>query len=251
MLSPAQFSKLTPVIAAAWAHHCAQRGLDQHKKKANAYREWYEDILVKSVGFNSTAEIRSPADFGKALLAFAEIADDEHLIRDLAADEENRNRWVLRMMAVDLSFLCCEEVTWDYVRGIYGQSKLPPGEFDDCPAAFLLKIIAMLDIAIQRECRRYKISKHHLPRRASAAMSHMPAIASAALQSKMLSTINVIAAANGYPVPDLVSWHDKMLAAASKEMKAIRNVQDRPLEHDPAHASITTSTTDAQGDCPF
>ena len=82
-------------------------------------------------------------------------------------------------------------------------------------------------------------------------MSHMPAIASAALQSKMLSTINVIAAANGYPVPDLVSWHDKMLAAASKEMKAIRNVQDRPLEHDPAHASITTSTTDAQGDCPF
>lgn len=251
MLTPAQFSKLTPVVAAAWAHHCAQRGIDQHKKKANGYRDWYEDAIVHAIGKNSTAEIRNPAEFGKVLLAFAEIADDEVIIRDLAADEENRNRWVLRMMAVDLSFLRCEVFTWQNVREIYGQSKLPPGEFDDCPAAHLLKIIAMLDIAIQRECRRYGISKHHLPRRASAKLAHMPHHAGAALQQKMLAVLHTVASANGFPVPELVRWHDSMVRAADAELKAIRAVQDIPQEHDPAHASVTTSTTATQGEIPF
>ena len=251
MLTPAQFSKLTPVVAAAWAHHCAQRGIDPHKKKVNGYRDWYEDVLVRSVGFNSTAQIRTPADFGKALLGFAEIADDESLIRDLAADEENRNRWVLRMMAVDLSFLRCEEVTWEYIRGIFGQSKLPPGEFDDCPAPVLLKVIAMLDVAIQRECRRYGISKHHLPRRATAALAHMPHHAGDALQKKMLAVISTVASANGFPVPELVRWHDSLVRKAEGELKAMRRVQDAPLEHDPAHSSVTASTTATQGDIPF
>lgn len=249
MLTPAQFSKLTPVVAAAWAHHCAQRGIDPHKKKANGYRDWYEDVLVRSVGFNSTAQIRTPADFGKALLGFAEIADDESLIRDLAADEENRNRWVLRMMAVDLSFLRCEEVTWEYVRGIFGQAHLPPGEFDDCPAPVLLKVIAMLDVAIQRECRRYGISKHHLPRRATAAMAHMPHHAGDALQQKMLAVLHLVAAANGYAVPDLVKWHDQMVRDAGAELRSIRRVEARPMEHDPSHASVSTDST--QGEIPF
>lgn len=249
MLTPAQFSKLTPVINAAWAHHCAQRGLDPHKKKANNYRDWYEDILVKSIGFSSTADIRKPAQFGEALLAFAEIADDETLIRDLAADEENRHRWTLRMMTVDLSFLRCENVTWDYVRAIYGQSKLPPGNFDDCPAELLRKIIAILDIQIQRECRRYGISKHHLPRRASATIAHSPHHASVALQQKMLAVLNTVATANGYAVPALVTWHDKMLRDAEAELRAIRRVESRPLEPDPSRSSTTTDTT--QTDCPF
>ncbi len=251
MLTPAQFSKLTPVVAAAWAHHCAQRGIDSHKKKANAYRDWYEDVLVRSVGFNSTAQIRTPADFGKALLGFAEIADDESLIRDLAADEENRNRWVLRMMAVDLSFLRCEEISWEYVRGIFGQSKLPPGEFDDCPAPVLLKVIAMLDVAIQRECRRYGISKHHLPRRASHVIAHSPHHASAALQQKMIAVIQTVASANGFPVPELVRWHDSLVRKADGELRAMRHIEARPMEPDPAHASVTTSNTAIQGDIPF
>lgn len=248
MLTPAQFSKLTPVVAAAWAHHCARSGIDPHKKKANGYRDWYEDVIVRAIGKNSTAEIRNPAEFGKVLLAFAEIADDESLIRDLAADEENRNRWVLRMMAVDLSFLRCEEVSWEYVRSIFGQAKLPPGEFDDCPAPSLLKVIAILDVQIQRECRRYGISKHHLPRRASANLARMPH-AGDALQQKMLAVLNLVAAANGYAVPDLVKWHDQMVRAAGAELRAIRRVEARPLEHDPSHASVSTDST--QGEIPF
>lgn len=251
MLTPAQFSKLTPLVNAAWAHHCARRGLDPHKKKANGYRDWYEDVLVRAVGKNSTAEIRTPADFGLALLGFAEIADDESLIRDLAADEENRHRWVLRMMAVDLSFLRCEVVTWDYVRSIYGQSKLPPGEFDDCPAVLLKKVIAMLDTQIQRECKRYGFSKHHLPRRASATIARSPHHASEALSKKMVAVIQTVASANGFPVPELVRWHDSLLRKAEAELKAIRAVSDRPQEPDPAHASTTTDTTTSQGDCPF
>ena len=251
MLTPAQFSKLTPVVASAWAHHCAQIGADPHKKKANNYRDWYEKIIVRAIGKNSTGEIRKPSEFGEVLLAFAEIAADEVLIRDLAADEENRHRWVLRMMAVDLSFLRCEVVTWDYVRSIYGQSKLPPGEFDDCPAALLKKIIAMLDVQIQRECSRYGVSKHHLPRRAAATIAHSPHHASSALQQKMLSVLNTVASANGYSVPDLVAWHDKQVAAAEAELKAMRRVQDRPLEHDQTHTSTTLSTTATQGDIPF
>jgi hypothetical protein len=249
VLTPAQFSKLTPVVAAAWAHHCAQRCLDPHKKKANGYRDWYEDAIVHSIGKNSTGEIRNASEFGKVLLAFAEIADDEHLIRDLAADEEHRNRWALRMMAVDLSFLRCEEVGWEYVRHIYGQSKLPPGEFLDCPAAILLKVIAMLDIQIQRECTRYGFSKHHLPRRASASMARLPHHAGASLQQKMLAVLQTVASANGYTVPQLVTWHDKMVASANAELRAIRNVESRPLEPDPAHASISTDST--QGEIPF
>lgn len=240
MLSPGQFAKLNPVVASAWAHHCAQRGFDPQKKKANGYRDWYEDVLVKSVGVNSTASIRTASEFGKALLAFAEIAQDERLARDLAQDEENRNRWVLRMLVVDLSFLRCDEITWEYVRGIYGQSKLPPGDFDDCPAALLLKVIAMLDVQIQRECKHYGISKHHLPRRASKRQ-----------QPQMLDVLNTVASANGYTVPDLVAWHDKMARDADAEMKRLRNIAAHPQTPDPAHASTTTDTTTTQGDCPF
>ena len=251
MLTPAQFSKLNPVLNAAWAHHCAKRGLDPHKKKANGHRDWYEDVLVRAIGKNSTAEIRNPTEFGKALLAFAEIADNEALIRDLAADEENCHRWVLRMMAVDLSFLRCEVVTWDYVRSIFGQSRLPPGEFDDCPAAILHKVIAMLDVQIQRECRRYGFSKHHLPRRAAHTISRSPHHASAALSQKMVAVIQTVASANGFPVPELVRWHDSLLRQAESELKSMRRVQDAPMEHNPAHASVTGSTTAIQGDIPF
>lgn len=251
MLTPAQFSKLTPVVNAAWAHHCAQRGIDPHKKKAGGYRDWYEDVLVRAIGKNSTAEIRNAAEFGQVLLAFAEIGDNEALIRDLAADEENRHRWVLRMLAVDLSFLRCEVVTWEYVRSIFGQSKLPPGEFDDCPAAILHKVIAMLDVQIQRECRRYGFSKHHLPRRAAHAISRSPHHASAALSQKMVAVIQTVASANGFPVPELVRWHDSMVRKAEAELKSMRRVQDAPMEHDPAHASTILDTTSASGDVPF
>lgn len=251
MLTPAQFSKLTPLVNAAWAHHCARRGLDPHKKKANGYRTWYETVLAKGAGVQSTADIRKPAQFGQVLLAFAVEADDETLIRDLAQDEENRHRWVLRMMAVDLSFLRCEEVTWEYVRAIYGQSKLPPGEFDDCPAELLKKVIAMLDVQIQRECKRYGFSKHHLPRRASATIARSPHHASEALSKKMVAVIQTVASANGFPVPELVRWHDSLLRKAEGELKAIRAVQDRPMEPDPAHASTTIDTTSAAGDVPF
>lgn len=251
MLTPAQFSKLTPVVNAAWAHHCAKREIDAHKKKANGYRDWYEDVLVRAIGKNSTAEIHNAAEFGQVLLAFAEIGDNEVLIRDLAVDEENRHRWVLRMMAVDLSFLRCEVVTWEYVRGIYGQSKLPPGEFDDCPAAILHKVIAMLDVQIQRECHRYGFSKHHLPRRASQTIARSPHSASAALSQKMVAVIQTVASANGFQVPELVRWHDSLLRQAEGELKAMRRAHDAPLEHDPAHASSTASTTAAHGDIPF
>lgn len=251
MLTPAQFSKLTPVVNAAWAHHCARRGLDPHRKKANGYRDWYEDAIVRAIGKNSTAEIRNPAEFGQVLLAFAEIGDNEALVRDLAADEENRHRWVLRMMAVDLSFLRCEKIDWEYVRSVYGHAKLPPGEFDDCPAGLLSKVIAMLDVQIQRECARYGFSKHHLPRRAAASIAKIPHHASSALGQKMVAVIQTVASANGLPVPELVRWHDSLVRQAEAELKALRLVQDAPMERDPAHASVTTDESDPGGDVQF
>jgi hypothetical protein len=247
VLTPAQFSKLTPLVSTAWAARCRQRGLDPSRKKANRYREWYEEVLFKAIGRTSTADVRNAAEFGRVLLAFAEISDNENLVRDLAADEENRNRWVLRMLAVDLSFLRCERVGWDYVRGIYEHSQLPPGEFDDCPANLLLKVIAMLDTQIRRECDHYGISKHHLPRRAGAALARMPHHAAAALQEKMLHVLHVVAAHNGHDVPALVRWHDKMLAEAEADHRARR----RSLTGHPEDHSVTTDSTSAQGEIPF
>ena len=249
MLSNAQFGKLTPVVTAAWAHHCAQRGIDPSKKKANGYRDWYEQIIFDAIHKSSTADIRSASEFGKVLLEFAQVSGDEAVIRDLAADEEHRNRYVLRMMAVDLSFLRCEVTDWEYIRLIYGQSKLPPGEFEDCPASVLLKVIAMIDIQIQRECTRYGISKHHLPRRACASIAKLPHHKAAKIEEKMLEAIRLVAIANGHQINKLCGWHDKLLAAAEDELQARRTDEDQPLELE--HSTVTTDATSTQGDIPF
>lgn len=219
MFTTAQLSRLSPVVSDAWERHCDQNDLDPHRKASNGYRAWYEGILEEATGKTSTKELAGARDFGKVLLAFAQEAGDERLIRDLAVDEENRNRWVLRMLAVDLSFLRGEVVGWEYIRAIFGQSRLPPGDFDDCPAEKLLAVVQMMDTQVRRECRRLEIRPCELPRRAAANKSHdgHEHRAAAHVHTRRLAALFGLA-------PDaLASWHADLLKQAQADLWARRN----------------------------
>lgn len=219
MFTTAQLSRLSPVVADAWERHCDQNDLDPHRKASNGYRAWYEGILEEATGKTSTKELAGARDFGKVLLAFAQEAGDERLIRDLAVDEENRNRWVLRMLAVDLSFLRGEVVGWEYIRDIFGQSKLPPGDFDDCPAEKLLAVVQMLDTQVRRECRRLEIRPCELPRRAAGNTSHDGPEHRAAAHDHTQR----LAALFGLAPAAMASWHDELLKQAKADLWARRN----------------------------
>lgn len=240
MFTPAQLSRLSPVVQDAWERHCDQNDLDPHRKASNGYRAWYEGILEDATGKTSTKALAGAKDFGKVLLAFAQAAGDERLVRDLAEDEEHRHRWVLRMLAVDLSFLRDEAVGWEYVRSIYGQSKLPPGEFEDCPADILDKVIGMLDTQIRRECDRLDIRKCHLPRRAQA----VPGRYGENLAG-MRTQLRRIATMRGLTPEALLAWCNDLAASAGRELHA------RRIAAAGQPASTSTTSDSAQNDCPF
>ena len=219
MFTHAQLSRLSPVVQDAWERHCDQNDLNPHRKASNGYRAWYEGILEDATGKTSTKALAGAKDFGKVLLAFAQAAGDERLVRDLAADEEHRNRWVLRMLVVDLSFLRGEEISWEYVRAMYGQSKLPPGDFDDCPADMLLVVIQMLDTQVRRECGRMEIRPCELPRRAAANKGFDGSDHRAAARAHSAR----LAGLRGFSPDAYAAWHGGLIKSANAELWALRN----------------------------
>ena len=242
MFTPAQLSRLSPVVQDAWELHCYQNDLDPHRKASNGYRAWYEGILDAATGKTSTKDLAGAKDFGKVLLAFAQAAGDERLVRDLAADEEHRNRWVLRMLAVDLSFLRGEEIGWEYVRAMYGQSKLPPGDFDDCPASMLIVVVQMLDTQVRRECGRMGIRPCELPRRAKANPGRFNEHMCAAERH-----VSRLSHMRGFSPAAYADLHAAMIKSAEAELWALRNRAAAS-----GHPSSTSTTSDsAQNDCPF
>lgn len=242
MFTPAQLSRLSPVVADAWERHCDQNDLDPHRKASNGYRAWYEEILEEATGKTSTKELVGAKDFGVVLLAFAQAAGDERLIRDLSADEENRNRWVLRMLAVDLSFLRGQEVGWEYIRAIYGQSKLPPGDFFDCPASALISVVQMMDTQIRRECSKLAIRPCELPRRAKANPGRFNEHLNAATAHNAF-----LAKLRGFTPEAHDAWHAIMIKTAQAELWAFRNRASAAGQT----ASTSTTSDSAQNDCPF
>ena len=245
MFSTEQLSKLSPVIATAWKRHCDQNDLDPHRKASNNYRGWYEAILTDSVGATSTKELSGAKDFGKVLLAFAVEAGDESLIRDLAEDEEHRHRWVLRMLACDLSFLRVEVVGWEYVRSIYGQSKLPPGDFDDCPAEMLQRVIQMLDTQIRRECKRIGIAPIQIPRRAENACRGARESKKVEIMLACGEAVSTIAAASGTTPDEILLWYNGLCREAKIELAKQRHANS-------FQAIECSSTNDSStGECPF
>lgn len=243
MFTTNQLSRLSPVVAKAWERHCDQNDLDPHRKASNGYRAWYEGILEEATGKTTTKDLSGARDFGEVLLAFAQASGDERLIRDLAEDEEHRHRWVLRMLAVDISYLRGEVVGWEYVRALYGQSKLPPGEFEDCPADLLKKVIQMLDTQIRRECSRAEIRPCELPRRAKANPGRLKEHLHASR-----TFARALASARGLTAESLLAWHDDLVKSAEKELWALRN--QAASATDPQR-SFSFDDSNPQGDCPF
>ena len=243
MFTQAQLARLSPVVADAWSRHCDQNDLDPHRKASNGYRAWYEGILEEATGKTTTKDLNGARDFGEVLMAFAQAAGDERLIRDLAEDEEHRHRWVLRMLAVDLSYLRGEVVGWEYVRALYGQSKLPPGEFEDCPADLLKKVIQMLDTQVRRECARAEIRPCELPRRSKANPGHFGEHIEGMQVHLML-----LAKKRGLTSESLIAWHNDLVKSAEAELWQRRN--RAAAARDPQR-SITFDDSTPQGDCPF
>lgn len=245
MFTHAQHTRLSPVVADAWERYCDQNDLDPHRKASNGYRAWYEGILEEATGKTTTKDLGGARDFGKVMLAFAQAAGDERLIRDLAVDEEHRHRWVLRMLSIDLSFLRGEVVGWEYLRAIYGQSKLPPGDFNDCPAAKLLSVVQMLDTQIRRECSRLDIRPCELPRRAAANTGHDAAEHRAAACAHVAR----LARLRGLAPEALGAWHAGLVKAAQADLWALRNAAAAATTE--TQRSFTFDDSTPQGDCPF
>ena len=246
MFTHAQLSRLSPVVQEAWERHCDQNDFDPHRKASNGYRAWYEGILEDATGKTSTKVLAGAKDFGKVLLAFAQAAGDERLIRDLAEDEEHRHRWVLRMLCCDLSYLRGDVVGWEYVRSIYGQSKLPPGDFEDCPADLLIRVIAMLDTQIRRECRRRDLAPIQIPRRAKAAATNAAhAGKRAEILDAMRDGLDKIAREQGLHPDGLLSWYEALLKYAAIELAQRRSAAAG------IPASTSTTSDSALNDCPF
>ena len=245
MFTTAQLSKLSPVIATAWERHCDQNDLDPHRKASNNYRGWYEAILTDAVGATSTKELSGAKDFGKVLLAFAVEAGDEAAILDLAEDEEHRHRWVLRMLACDLSLLRLNVVGWEYIRGIYGQSKLPPGDFSDCPAEMLAKVIQMLDTQIRRECKRRGIAPIQIPRRAENACRGARESKKVEIMSACGEAVAALADARGTSPDELLLWYNGLCREAQIDLAKQR--------HADSFQEVECSSTNdsSSSECPF
>lgn len=249
MFTHAQLSRLSPVVQDAWERHCDQNDLDPRRKASNGYRAWYESVLKDATGKTTTKDLAGAKDFGIVLLSFAQAAGDDRLIRDLSEDEEHRHRWVLRMLCCDLSYLRCDGgdvVGWEYVRSIYGQSKLPPGDFEDCPADLLIRVIAMLDTQIRRECRRCDLAPIQIPRRAKAAAANAAhAGKRAEILDAMRDGLDKIARGQGLHPDGLLSWYEALLKYASIELAQRRSAAAG------IPASTSTTSDSAQNDCPF
>lgn len=238
MFTSAQHSRLSPVVAAAWFAHCKRLGLEPRRKAPNGYRAWYEDILEDATDKRSTSDLTGARSFGKVMLAFAQVAGNVQLVRDLAADEEHRYRWVLRMIAVDLSYLRGDEIGWEYIRSIYGQSKLPPGDFDDCPAELLDRVIPMLDTQIRRECERLGIRKCELPRRAKDNPGRH-----GQHRDAMEKKLAALAQSRGMSPESLRSWHNQLISGAWTDINSAR--------HNATITNIVLTADSSTSDCPF
>lgn len=164
----AQQGKYRPVVKAAWVRECGLTGLAPNDKAA--YNRWYRRELLAAADVYSTKQCNAVKDFDKVMLHFAILAEDEFWMRRLAQADERRVRHHLRRYMRDLEYLEKRRVDWAYVKSIYGQSQLPPGDMKDCPAEYLLKVLQMLDTHVRRVARDMEIRPMDLPSRSAAAV---------------------------------------------------------------------------------
>lgn len=103
--------------------------------------------------------------YDDVMVSFAVIANDAFWLNRLAQGAEIRMRWQIKRYLVDLSWLYQRECGWEYLVGIWKQSKALPVSMDDAPADTLRQILAMLDTHIRRVCEKRNIRPMELPTR--------------------------------------------------------------------------------------
>lgn len=161
--TPKQNACYRPLTDRAWIEECKRA--EQSPNNKLALEAWYRMQLNECAGVRSTAECDAVKDFDKVMLHFAILAGDEYWINRLSSAAERRMMRQIRLFMGDLAWLEKETVTWDYIRAIYKQAKLPK-TLDDCPVFVLWKVLQMLDTHIRRICRDYGIRPMELPSRA-------------------------------------------------------------------------------------
>ncbi len=103
--------------------------------------------------------------YDEVMAQFAVIANDAFWLGRIAQGNEIRLRWQLKRYLVDLSYLYGRECGWEYLVGIWKQSKALPAVMDDAPADTLRQCLAMLDTHIRRICAKRMIKLEDLPTR--------------------------------------------------------------------------------------
>lgn len=168
--SQAQIARFHDLSKAAWL-------ASKTDGVTNPYIEWIEAILKKHHIEEQTAPIgwhmpNKKISFDKIMAGLAMTANDQYWIMRTSEQGEIRLRFQLRRYLVDLDYLTKTTHTWEYVRGIYKQSRTLPKRVEDCPAEILWKVLAMLDTHIRRLCKDLDIRPMELPTRAHPASDH-------------------------------------------------------------------------------
>lgn len=146
-LSPQQNAKYRPVVKEAWLRHAVRNDVD--RKDKGAYEKWYRNQLVheSGLGIYSTKEINTADEFGKVLLHFAVLANDQHWIDRLSSDEERRALWLLDKSMANA------EVGWPYVEGIARKMGFDTN-IQELPAEHILKINTAVYLYYKRKQKK-------------------------------------------------------------------------------------------------
>lgn len=140
---------------------------------------WRQAQFLKATGVPETIfGVDKTHAFDKVMALLAQVANDEYWMRRTSQSDEVRMIYQIRRYMRDLEHLLGHSVDWNYVRGIWKQTRMLPG-LDDAPADALAKVLGMLDTHIRRLCKKVGIRPMDLPTRGGPAAAPVTAPAGA------------------------------------------------------------------------
>jgi hypothetical protein len=122
--------------AKAWRRVCKTAAEDD-------FFAWIGSILTSGGVHAWTAPDRKTS-YDRVMAALGILAQDGFWIARTAEGAERRMRFQIAAILRDLERITGDNLRWSYVRGIMRQANLPDDP-DDCPAADLKKVLAILD----------------------------------------------------------------------------------------------------------
>ncbi len=146
MLSRKQNAIYRPVVKAAWLKYCSDNGRDPKDK--GLYETWYRKELLTACSYWTTKQITNAEELDAALSHFAVLANDDAMIKHVAASQERRAIWWLKQTIRNAG------VSQAYVDGIQRNMGYGDGPVEDLPAENIRKITQAIFIYWKRQLKK-------------------------------------------------------------------------------------------------